>query len=192
MAGSVVSNYRFTVFCEKADLSASKCCEASYDYSGAFTWYGESATDEVCTEGLCSTENVVSKKPLLDNYYKMYSKCLGLENRFLLGGGNPFTQFKGQGSDDLLCKEAPELSMSKNSTSEYELSASNGVSGANSDFAAAEGLCHFGVKTLTPGSSGYYQLNISQEYSANAHSFYLVDNNFLDQGLTDVSAIENL
>ena len=98
----------------------------------------------------------------------------------------------GQGSDDLVCKETPELLMSKNSSAGYELSKTIETSPDVSEYASSEGICLFDIKTLTPGNFGYYTLNISLGNPENSHSFYLVNNNFLEQGILDITSIDNL
>lgn len=74
-AGSSQSNFKFTVFCEKEDLSASRCCEASYNSEGILRFFGESASDEICTLGLCSLSELESQMPVISDYFQMYQKC---------------------------------------------------------------------------------------------------------------------
>lgn len=165
-AGSSLSNFKFNVFCEKEDLSASRCCEASYNSEGVLRFYGDSSSDEICTLGLCSLSELESQKPLIGDYFQMYQKCVRIHDRFQLGGDSDFTQFKGQGQQDLPCKTSAVLSMSKTSPAQYDIlwEAEDGQGTQaehdgqlhSADSRSPESLCLFDITTESPDSMGYF------------------------------------
>ena len=52
--GNSINNFKFSIFCEKEDLSMSRCCQATYNSEGILNFYGESANDDICIRGKCS------------------------------------------------------------------------------------------------------------------------------------------
>ena len=95
------SETELNVFCEKKDLSASKCCKAEMQ-EGLIVI---TDTDSVCQTGTCSNAGDVTLK---HDLYKMCIKSIG---RFMGQINLGYSDFQGQGNSGYMCGKNPQLFM---------------------------------------------------------------------------------